>query len=67
MLPTIKRCIQELPETEFSDFYQDYIMESELRVRSHRVKLDLHRFTSVDDIHIILNGLNKMTEELKQL
>ena len=67
MLKTVRRYIDGLPDTRFPDFYQDYVMESELRVRNHRIKIDSVRFTSLDNISVIIEGLNHMTEELKTL
>lgn len=67
MLQSVREYIQELPDIRFSDFYQDYIIESESKVRSHRINLDSHKFNSVEDIGSIIIGLNLMTEELKQL
>ena len=67
MLDMIKNCICSLPDKQFSEFYQDYVMKSQNRISEHRLAIDSHRFRSIDNISIILSGLNAMTEELKNL
>ena len=67
MLETIKKCIEDLPDKSFPDYYQEYVMEAEQRVMQHRINIDSHRFVSIDNMSDIIAGLNQMTEELKTL
>lgn len=67
MLETIRNCINNLPDKDFPELFQEYVIESEQRATKHRINIDSHRFTSIDSITAIIAGLNQMTEELKSL
>ena len=62
MLQTIKSCIEILPDKSFSEFYQDYIIQSQNKISDHQINVDKHRFTSIDNISSIMSGLNERTQ-----
>lgn len=67
MLETIRSCIVELPNIGFPEFYQDFVTSAYKQAINRRIDLDLHRFSSLDSVNVIVEGLNQMTEELKQI
>ena len=67
MLETVKAYIETLPNKSFPELYQDYVMSAQHKVSEHRLDIDKHRFTSIDNMSSLVAGLNEMTEELKQL
>lgn len=67
MLNTVRSYITDLSDKQFSEFYQDYVMQSQNRISEHRLAIDSHRFRSIDSISTITSGLNDMIEELKHL
>lgn len=68
MLQTIKECIQSLPDMKFKEYFQDYVRS----VQDKIILQDGQQATSIfkdnlSDTQSILQGLNKLTEELKSI
>ena len=66
MLDTVKKELNALPSSPFSDFYQDYVAHVEESIVQHDIKKAYSVVKSIDDIPDIIRGLNKLTEELNQ-
>lgn len=67
MLNSIREAIKELPELEFSEFYQEYVRTMQDKIIDHDIQLARHDYTSLEDAIQIMSGLNDITEELKTL
>jgi len=67
MLATIKQAIEELPSTDFGEFYQTYIEKSQDSIIDHDVNRTSKLFTNIEDLTSAVQGLNILTEELKRL
>lgn len=66
MLDSVKKELNALPSSSFSDFYQDYVAHIEELIIQHDVKKACSVVKSIDNIPDIIRGLNKLTEELNQ-
>lgn len=66
MLDTVKKELNVLPSSSFSDFYQDYVAYIEESIIQHDVKKAYSVVKSIDNIPDVIRGLNKLTEELNQ-
>ena len=67
MLEDIKQVILSLPDKDFATFYQDYVVKSQDSIIEHDVNLATKDYTSIEDACQVIRGINKLTEELKQL
>lgn len=65
MLATVNKCISNLPPEPFSIFYQNYIIDLENRILDQDVTQASLEYKSIEDITLVIKGLNKMTEELR--
>lgn len=67
MLETVKQCISDLPDSKFDDFYQDYIVASEKMIIDSDLNVAARDYREIEDACKIIQGINKLTEELKFL
>lgn len=65
MLQEIRSCIDNLPDREFEDLYQDYIKDSQDKIIRTDTRYVERNFRSIEDISSVIKGLNILTEELK--
>lgn len=65
MLVAIKQTINDLPDQSFADFYQDYVVSSQLNALEHEFNVARSAYTQLDDVNQIMKGLDILTEELK--
>ena len=65
MLETIKHTIQSLPNKDFSEFYQEYVLEVESKITDQSIKEIGKQNISIKDLPYLINGINSLTEELK--
>lgn len=66
MLSSIKQTIDNLPDKDFAEFYQDYVIETQDRIIEHDLSLAGRAFQNLEDVTYLLQGLNALTEELKK-
>lgn len=66
MLSSVKQAIDSLPEKDFSEFYQEYIISTQDRIINHDLDLASRVFHNVEDVTYLIQGLNTLTEELKK-
>lgn len=67
MLETIRSIIANIDNRRFEDFYQDYVVASERSIVDHDVSVANKDYTEIEDTCKLIQGLNKLTEELKFL
>lgn len=67
MLEVVKEAIANVSDQKFEDFYQDYVVASEKLIINHDVSVASREYTGIEDTCKLIQGLNKLTEELKFL
>lgn len=65
MLEDIRKAIEDLPETEFSEFYQEYVIAMQDSIINHQLADMQHQFSTVEDIPELIKGINKLSEDLQ--
>ena len=66
MLTTVKSSIRNTPDISFAEYYQQYIKSVQDTLLDKITKDVPRNFDSIDDLPIIINGINALTEELKK-
>lgn len=66
MLTTVRSSIQDIPDISFAEYYQQYIKSVQDTLLDKITKDVPRNFDSIDDLPIIINGINALTEELKK-
>ena len=66
MLETVKHLIQILPDKDFIEFYQEYVLEIESKITDYSIKEIGKQNTDIKDLPYLISGINSLTEELKQ-
>ena len=67
MLQTIKKYIEDLPDKNFGEFYQEYIMKVEDDIVNSDVRSAELQWAGASSANEILSGINMLTEELNGL
>lgn len=66
MLTTVKSSIRDIPNISFAEYYQQYIKSVQDTLLDKITKDVPRNFDSIDDLPILINGINALTEELKK-
>lgn len=66
MLSSIKDSLASLPEEDFGQFYQHFVMESQDKIIDSDLRVAYSHYSS-NSLLGIISGLNELTEELKIL
>ena len=65
MLETVKHLIQTLPDKDFSEFYQEYVIEIESKITDYNIEEIRKQNIDIKDLPYLIEGINSLTEELK--
>lgn len=67
MLQIVKEYIEDLPEEDFKDFYQKYVVNLQDEIINRDVQRASKLYNRIEDMAPLVSCLNILTEELNRL